>query len=201
MSIKRFNGAGISGTKSIKLWDQTTTQNDYQSIATVVVPSGGQSSITFSNIPQNFTHLQLRMVGQFNSTGDVDIQLNGDSTSGNYSYHLMYGSGSGNGATALTTSTSYGMYAGYGNVGGNAFFAGVVDLLDYTNTAKSKVSRSFFGVDNSGSGFAMLNSGLWYKAGSGVNSDAITSIKIYSKDAVNFQQYSQVALYGIKVAS
>lgn len=202
MSIKRFNGAGISGTKSIKVWDQTTTQNDYQSIATVIVPSGGQSNITFTNIPQNFTHLQLRMICQFSSVGDIDMQFNGDSTSGTYSYHLFYGQGSSAVANA-TANTNYGAYIGYGAVGTNVFFGAVVDIFDYTNTNKFKVARSLQGVDTNGSGgFAMLNSGMWSKAGTGANnSDPITSIKVYSKDAVNFQQFSQIALYGIKVAS
>ena len=198
MSIKRFNGAGLSSTKSIKVWDQTTTQNDFQSIATVVVPSGGQANITFSNIPQNFTHLQLRIFGQFNSTGDLDLQFNGD-TSANYSYHLLYGQGS-SPVSAYASSSANGAYAGYGSVGNNAFFGAIVDILDYTNVNKNKVTRSLHGVDNVTGGFAMLNSGLWFKAGTGVNSDAITSVKVYSKDAVNFQQNSQVALYGIKVA-
>ena len=110
---------------------------NYKSIATATVDSSGATSITFSSIPQTFTHLQLRSFSQFNAAGDVDMQINGD-TGANYAYHLTYGAGSGTASTG-STSTTYGHYIGYGNVGNSAFFASVTDILDYTNTNKYKV--------------------------------------------------------------
>jgi hypothetical protein len=54
--------------------------------------------------------------------------------------------------------------------------------------------RGLVGNDFNGSGEIQLSSSLWQ------NTNAITSIKIYGSDQ-NFGQYSQIALYGIKVAS
>ncbi len=74
----------------------------------------------------------------------------------------------------------------------NIFSAGVLDLLDYTNTNKTKVIRLLNGTDLNGSGRIIFGSGL-------VNStSAITSITF--TNATNWNQYTQFALYGIKGA-
>ena len=54
MAIRRFSTSNLSGTKSSKIWDQETTPGYFESIATVIVPSAGASSITFSNIPSTY---------------------------------------------------------------------------------------------------------------------------------------------------
>ena len=70
----------------------------YDSIATTTVGAGGTTSITFSSIPQTYTHLQLRMltIGNGSNTASGFMALNCDSTSTNYYTHYLYG----NGATA-----------------------------------------------------------------------------------------------------
>jgi len=75
----------------------------------------------------------------------------------------------------------------------------VIDLLDYTNSNKFKTIKGIQGVDFNGSvggytGAVNLFSGV-YKSTSTISSIKITSV--YG----NFTQYSQVALYGLKVAS
>ena len=42
----------------------------YDSIATVVVGSGGASSITFSSVPSTYKHLQIRFIAR-NDVGGV----------------------------------------------------------------------------------------------------------------------------------
>ena len=191
MSIKRLNGAGIYGSKSNKAWDQTTTLNDFQSIATVVVPSGGQASVTFSNIPQNFSHLQIRFSGLTSAGGNSTIQFNGDSGS-NYTYHYFRGLGSsiqaGGTSSAITQSYISYLVPGAGN-------ASITDILDYSSVNKNKTIRSLTGYENNTGGIAALLSGVWLNS-----SSAITSITI-ACDSGNYSQYSTFALYGIKVAS
>ena len=103
MSIKRFNGAGVYGAKSNKVWDQSTYLNDFQSIATVIVPSGGQSTITFTNIPQTYAHLELRISARMNRADYADniaVRVgNGSADTTNYSWHEFRGDGSGLGST------------------------------------------------------------------------------------------------------
>jgi hypothetical protein len=159
---------------------------DFESIATVTVGSGGVSSITFSSIPSTYKHLQIRAltVTSTPSNGSA-IQFNSDTTSSNYKYHSVYGTGSsasaGNGSPA---------YAPFFNGGAATTSPGsmVLDILDYSNTNKYTTIRSLDGYDANGSGYVGLTSGLW------MNTAAISSIKF---DAA-YLQYSSFALYGIK---
>ena len=169
----------------------------YDSIATFT-SSGSTSSITFSSIPSTYTHLQLRILArsaQAASTDSVYFRINGDSTN-NYSRHLL----SGNGASA--TATSYypenvifaGTIAAASSTA-NSFGAYVVDILDYTNTNKNKVTRSLGGYDANGSGIIDYRSANWN------STTAITSIVLANYTAgANFANGSHFALYGIKGA-
>ena len=198
MSIKRFNGAGVYGAKSTKVWDQTTTLNDFQSIATVIVPAGGQSTITFSSIPQNFTHLQLRWVAQSTVAASEDsmaMRFNQDSTN-YYSWHLWFGNGSAQVTSATSATSSIYPWA----IPGSTFLTGsfganITDIFDYTSTTKNKTTKTLAGYDNNSLGRIAVTSGGWYNA----TPQAITRIDL--TNGGNWAANSQFALYGIKVAS
>lgn len=162
-------------------------------IATSGVLSGSTNGFTFSNIPQNFTHLQLRAFLRDSFTGSVNqslsFQFNGDSNT-NYSVHRTGGDGSGTysqgfanidamfqGAipTAIETSNVFGIL--------------ITDILDYQNTSKNKVIRSISGYDANGTGTAMMSSGMWR------STSAITSMTCYQSS--NSAQFSRIDLYGI----
>lgn len=170
---------------------------DFESIATVSVGSGGSANVEFTNIPSTYTHLQIRFLAKtdINDTRyALWYQFNGD-TATNYSFHALYGDGSG--VTALG-SASQGVAEASTNAGNSAgttniFGAGVVDILDYTNTSKNKTIRSLSGVDNNGSGRISFQSGLWR------STNAITSITI-GDYGQTLMQYSTFALYGIRSA-
>jgi len=162
---------------------------DFESIATVSVGSGGSSTITFSSIPQTYTHLQLRYIAQKTTNGSMYIRFNGDAGT-NYTNHSIQGNGS-------TVSTDAGINANGTDISasdssGN-FAASVVDILDYTDTNKYTTIRQIFGRDYNGSGVIWLKSGLWR------NTSAITSITLVP-DSTNVVQYSHFALYGIRSA-
>lgn len=169
----------------------------YESIATVTVNAGGSSSISFTSIPSTYKHLQIRWISRSSAAGADGhrISLNSDTTSGNYKTHYLRGDGSS--ATAdvpSTTSYAYSyMFSGSGETA-NVFGAGVVDLLEYTNTNKYKTIRNLGGYDNNGSGNIFFNSSLW------MNTNAITSITLTCQNGGNYAQYSTAALYGIKGA-
>ena len=160
---------------------------NYTSIATQTVGSGGASSVTFSSIPNTYTHLQIRAIAIVGSSAiNPLLTFNGDSGS-NYSWHQMYGSGSSAGASASASYTGIGgPYTGHTQFGPQVW-----DILDYTNTNKNKTVRVLGGSDENGSGYVGLNSGLW------INTAAITSINI-SSVSLNFNQYTTFALYGVK---
>jgi hypothetical protein len=164
----------------------------YESIATVTVGSGGAANVEFTSIPATYTHLQVRGFARSTSTEcDVKVQLNGD-TGSNYAYHRMYNSG-GVGAADGSSSQTTMFYCGRIKASTSVFGANIIDILDYTNTNKYTTLRILMGLDDNGSGYNSLASGLW------LNTNAVTSIKLIPH-AGNFAQYSQFALYGIKGA-
>jgi hypothetical protein len=167
---------------------------DYESIATVTVGSGGQSSISFTSIPSTYQHLQIRgiMRSATASTDDDPLFRFNSDTGANYVRHQIFGSGSTAGASAATGQTSVQGQGAGDTAPANVFGANVVDILDYANTNKYKTVRTLAGTDQNGYGFIVLRSGLW------LNTAAINSITIITLSGSNFKQYSSFALYGIK---
>jgi hypothetical protein len=158
----------------------------------ITVGAAGASSVTFTNIPNTYSHLQVRVFSLMNAADNFYMQFNSD-TAANYSWHQVTGDGSSAGAAAGTSTTF--MFVGNNNSSstttGNA---AVIDILDYVNTNKYKTVRSLLGSDANGSGLVALRSGNWR------SSNAITSIKI-TPSSGSFSQYSQFALYGVKGAA
>ena len=164
---------------------------DYESIATVTVGAGGQSSITFSSIPSTYQHLQIRAILKNTSSSTyAAMRFNSDSGT-NYSAHYLDGDGS---TTLVGAAANYDRsYFGYAGTSTqtNIFGATIVDILDYKDTNKFKTVRVLTGVDVNGSGgYIELSSSAWR------STSAITDINIFF--ANNFAQYSSFALYGIK---
>ena len=96
MAIRKFSTASISaGTnKSTKLWDQETFQSGMFALATVSLTTAA-STITFSSIPSDYTHLQIRGIARSASTGgSMRIDFNSDANGANYARHLLMGDGS-----------------------------------------------------------------------------------------------------------
>jgi len=170
--------------------------SSYESIATYTVGAGGQSTITFSSIPNTYKHLQVRAMHRATTgagDGTVYMQFNSD-TGANYSWHRMYGYGSSVGADASVSTTSIAAGQSMGATPSLQGFPVMInDILDYTNTSKYKTVRSLAGTDLNGdaSGAVFFNSGNWR------STSAITSITITTNQTA-FAQYSSFALYGIK---
>jgi hypothetical protein len=200
MAIRFISKATVKNKlpRSSNIWDGTAVYNpftlvgNYDALATVTVPSGGLSTITFAGIPQTgYTHLQLRWMSK-NTSADYSIrgQFNND-TAANYSYHGLYGTG----ATAAAYSGVSQTYMAFGqgaDTTASVFGVGVVDILDYANTNKYKTTRALSGWNaNTTTGTVQLDSSSW-RSTSAVNTIYLTSF------AGNFAQYSQFALYGVK---
>lgn len=169
---------------------------DFESIATVTVGSGGASSIEFTSIPGTYQHLQVRFLLRntwaTNKREEVRLRLNSD-TGSNYARHGLEGDGSGASAfgSASTTSMGAGVLGGDG-LTASAFSAGVIDILDYASTSKTKTVRGLTGVDGNGEGWLWMRSGLWN------STSAITTITLSSDNGQTIKQHSTAALYGIK---
>lgn len=159
--------------------------------------SSSQTTVEFTNIPQTYTHLQLRWTCRTSAAGTESwqsIRFNGN-TSG-YANHILYGTGSGN---ALSTNELLGNRINYGTTAGNGassstFGSGIIEILDYKNSFKNKTLRFLDGYDNNGSGMIAFRSGLW------ANTAPITSILIGPENfsgTVSYLANSTFALYGV----
>ena len=179
----------------ISLYTGGAAPTSYESIATVTVGSGGSSTITFSSIPSTYKHLQIRLIGRDNRGIYVDyfkMRFNSDSGN-NYAVHAIYGDGASALATATTSNASIDINRiAASTATANGFGAGIIDILDYTNTNKYKTTKALAGYDDNGQGQIWFQSGLWQ------NTAAITQIDLLPGVGTSFSQYSTFALYGVK---
>jgi len=182
--------AGVYGDK---------VSGDFESIATVTLGSDAASA-SFTSISGGYQHLQLRCLYKTSratsSVGAAYLTIRANSDTGsNYSFHRLYGEGTGAFADGSSANATY---LNGGNMIGNTsttnvFHAAVIDILDYANTNKYKTVRSLNGVDNNGSGNIALFSSSWR------NSAAITSLTLGADAGTyNLLAGSTFALYGIK---
>ncbi len=173
----------------------------YEYIATAT-GTGSSPTITFSSIPQGYTHLQIRGTGSasYGSTqdyGNAGLRFNGDSGN-NYTVHGLRGYH--DGTTAYTQTLGIAAFS-YGLVNishlspsMNSLSAGMIfDILDYKNTNKFKTMRGLGGVD----GLRNTSAGIQFASSVWRNTSAIDSISIYQANG-NWFSNTQFALYGIK---
>jgi len=172
---------------------------NFESIATVLVGSGGSATISFSSIPSTYDHLQLRITAQTDrgtyGSDYNNVTFNSD-TANNYARHYLGGDGS----TPLTGGAGNLSYVAGGVCGtttGGTFGHSIIDILDYANTNKFKTVRVASGNDLNGTvggygGEVYLLSSLWR------STTAISSITINRNSGSVYSQNSIFALYGIR---
>jgi hypothetical protein len=165
----------------------------YESIATTTVGSTSVSSISFSSIPQTYTHLQLRCFIKTDGATWIPFSVNND-TNTQRATHYLRGNGASATAGAGLGSTSEGNYAMLMDAA--QWGVAIIDVLDYANTNKNKTTRVLWGMDNNGAGSIGMSSVLHTTNAT----TAITSLKLditqYGGTA-KFVQYSHFALYGV----
>ena len=192
--IQSLANASAYGYRSFAAADTTS----FESIATTTVGSGGTSTITFSSIPSTYTHLQLRIMARTTVTNDSDfcgMRFNSDSGS-NYYRHTLNGNGSSASASSDPAAYCIVQRIPTNQFSSNIFGAIILDILDYKDTNKYKVTRHLGGFDSNGGGQIVFESNLWK------NTNAINTITIIPSNGSSFSflEYSHFALYGIKSA-
>jgi hypothetical protein len=180
---------------------------NYYSISTATVDVSGASSISFSSIPQTYTHLQLRIFNQTNrstyNTSGLYMRLgnNGIDSGYNYSYHGLQSnpaSPSNLVNSYAVTSSNYGPnMSTSSSVASNVFGVGVIDIVDYKNVNKYKTVRCLSGSDTNGAasgyaGYIDFGSFLW------TSTNAVTDLAFYPLYGTAFNQYSTFELFGVK---
>jgi hypothetical protein len=164
----------------------------YELISTQVLSSSA-STVTFSSIPQDYKHLQIRMVTRSTRSNNIagfGIRFNSDSGT-NYDLHSLSGDGSSVTSFASNNLSFVSLSQTAATSTASSFGATVSDILDYTNTSKNKTVRSLLGYATT-TNLIALRSGLWR------NTAAISAMEIYDTTSNNFLTGSRFSLYGIK---
>jgi hypothetical protein len=176
-----FSAAGAGGV---------AFASDYEFIATAT-GTGLSNTISFSSIPQDYKHLQIRYTAKNTGSSDLMIMRMNGITTTVYSNHYLQGQGGGVLSSNNDTSVN-GLrlwYSQSSSGSANAVSAGIIDVLDYADTVKHKTVRSLNGSAQDTR--IVLNSGRYGQA------TAITSIALVSNSS-EFGTRSQFALYGIR---
>lgn len=152
------------------------------------------TAVTFSSIPSIYKHLQIRITAR-NTTGasnrPITLRINGD-TGSNYAYHYIRGNGSSGSAAFSNSQTSMIIANSPGATEtANIFAVALVDILDYTNTNKTKSVRSL-------SGRYASDGGIDHTGGHWNSTSAITSIEIADRMvSSSLATGTRISLYGI----
>lgn len=182
---------------------QGLSTNSYESIATITTTSGGTA--VFSNIPQTYKHLQLRILGR-GAKGGVNSDgcaMRFNNSSGNYNYlggRGMYGNAaSGNAAQASPWIgvSSFGLaisQLSQGNTTANTATSIIVEIPNYSSTSTTKNAQSISGYDTNGAQdqYCLFLQGMWN------DTAAITQIEVVPNSSGGWAANSHLALYGIK---
>lgn len=183
-TVRGSNSTGASPASAASNSVTPIAPGDYESIATVTL-SSAQNTITFTSIPQTYKHLQIRMIG-FSSNENYHY-MSSNLTVGRR--HTFYHTSS------VVLGTNSGEDPGLPlNIGGmNGIFTNIIDIADYTSTNKLKAFKSHLSNDRNGSGQQVFVMGHWTQAGT-----ALTSLTFTMGASGNFNQHTDIALYGIR---
>jgi hypothetical protein len=163
----------------------------YSKLAEATVGSGGTSAITFSNIPQNYTDLLVKVSGRTNSAGVsnyIKIRFNGSGA--NFTEKSL-----GAGGASVYVFTSPGDYLAETVGGGataNTFSNSETYIPNYTSAVNKSFSTDSVAENNATTAQSALTSGLWS------NTSAIFSIEL-ALFSGSFVQYSTATLYGVRI--
>lgn len=159
------------------------------------VGSGGTTSITFNNIPQNYTDLKIVLSIRTTRTtdygDDINVRFNGTATGYSGKTILAYGGG-GVGASTVSSTEINRTATSTNGATSNTFGNFEMYIPNYNSTSSKSVWIDTVGENNAANALSNLTAALWS------NPTAITSITFIPAVGPNFVQYSTAYLYGIR---
>lgn len=161
-------------------------------IASVTVSTSTSATIDFQNIPATYTDLCLVASVRTDKAGTtingVEVRLNNDSTSGNYTARRLYGSGT---SAVSDTNNLHPIFATAANSTASVFGNNQVYIPNYTSSNYKSMSAEAVNENNATEAYQGLIARLWS------NTSVVNRITLVPEGA-NFVQYSTATLYGIK---
>jgi len=167
-------------------------------ISTVTVGAGGSASISFSNIPQGYTDLVLKLSTRTTASGwtttGLVLTLNGSSASV-YSRRTLYNTSAGSAgsdSTSSTTSFVGGIVSCGASATSNTFGTANIYIPNYSDFNSKNISVESVS-ENNGTDTAQT-----YTFGLFANPSPITSLTLIDANGGSFVQHSIATLYGVK---
>jgi hypothetical protein len=161
----------------------------FSKLATVTVGVGGAATMAFTNIPQNYKDLCIKMSSRANvDTVSSLISFNGVTT--NLSVSNLYGTGSAAGSTSFSDARLYGDINSSTRTA-STFANGEIYIPNYAGSTNKSISADAVEENNGTTAFAGLSAALWSSTA------AITSITLTPQTG-SYVQYSTATLYGIR---
>lgn len=156
--------------------------------------TGSSGTVSFKNIPQNYTDLVIKTstrITSANTGDDMLLTFNGVQTS--FSGKRLRGNGT---AASSTSSTANGYYGG--ETEGTTYTASTFSNVElyipnYTSSNNKSISVDSVTENNAAAAYSGLFATLWS------NVTAITSITFTNATASNWDAASTFYLYGIRV--
>jgi hypothetical protein len=163
-------------------------------LATVTVGVGGSASIDFTNIPQTYTDLVVKISGRVVRSGaPTDIyKLSFNGSTSNQSNLRLEGNGSS--VYSASSSTMYVYQASSTDATANTFGNGEFYISNYAGNTAKCVSSDGVSETNATVAYMGISANLWN------DTSAITSLSLTADAGGNFVQYSTATLYGIRNA-
>ena len=195
MGVVRLSNAGIRDFQKTDsfLAGNTAFSLSAEDFLEEVVLTSATSSVTFDNLDtySDYEHLQIRSVaaGSGSNFDEITLTFNGD-TSSTYKNHYLFGNGSSVSSGNTTDRRIASITSSTSSI--DIFGAAVIDILDFSSSAKNTTVRAVSGYEAAAQDRIFLRSLLY------VNTDAVTSILIENNDSTNFQVGSRFSLYGAK---
>jgi hypothetical protein len=160
------------------------------------------TTVIIQGIPQDYNHLQLRIMGRGSGTdyrSGLSMRINtDDGVSGGYNFHRIWlGSGVNAGAgNADATAYNGAGFVNDSNGATDAFALSITDILDYTSPTKTKIMRTMSNFNNGATGANDGDKGsMIFTSGSKAIS-AITELQIFG--SANLLANTTISLYGIR---
>ena len=150
--------------------------------------SAATSSVTFSNVPQDYTDLIIVLNGTTNDSGTNNLRLQFNSDSGsNYSATRLLGSGS----AASSARDSNNTYAMVGDIA-SSLFTSIIHINNYSNSTTYKTVLSRTGNANA---YLGAYAAVWR------STNAINTITLATNPALTFMSGTTVSIYGIQAGT
>ena len=167
--------------------------------------TGNTSVVTITGIPQNYNHLQVRIVSRSTNAdyrSGLSMRMNNDdaNSSGYFFHRLWLGSGTNAGASNSDTAN----YAGMGMTADSLSLAGsfaisITDILDYSSPSKGKNFRTIAHYNNGSTGANDGDKGgIVLTSGMKDSYEQVHTLQIFQGGGSSLVADTTISLYGIR---